>query len=390
MGNASLIRKMNEDAVLSTVFKHGPITRVEISNFTGLSKPTVYSVVDSLLSEKLLIKDGSTSGDVGRAAKIFRVNPDAAYVIGIDLGGTNIRVGLANIFGEIVSLQTQATGKGNGKDILDKVLQLCRQVVETNEIYRDRVKAIVLGSPGILDPNTGNMLFAPNINGFGDLNVREYCERAFPAEIYIENDVNLAALGEQSNGLVKQNANFAFIAIGTGIGMGLVINGELHYGADNIAGELAYLPVGGNPYDPANKIRGTLEEAITGSGIKNKLREVLAKKPSAYINEDSTMKEVFEAAGAKNDPSAKIIIEYVAKLIAQAILAISIIVNPDLIVLGGGIGSNELLLKPVLSAVSQVNPVKVKVEISLLGDQATLYGAIALGVKKVREQLFRQ
>lgn len=375
----SLVRQMNEQAVIDTLFSEGPLSRVEVAERTGLSKPTVSAVVRDLVGAGLVHENGRTTGMVGRSAILYRVDAQAGHVIGIDLGGTKVRAAVADLFGEILAEQVEPTAAEGGEAVLDQLIHLTKRLTDQAGTDLTSVQAVVLGSPGVFDPKSDQLALVPNIPGFEDLHLSRRLREQFDAEVLIENDVNLAAVGERWRGVAARIDHFAFLAIGTGIGMGLVINGELHRGLHGAAGEVAYLPIGADPFDPAVRRRGALEEAASASGILARLHD--------RGGQAASVRDVF-AAAERGDALARELVDEQGRLLALAILSTAAVVDPELVVLGGGIGSSPLLLPPVRAHLDALVPYPVRVESSALGDRAALLGALTLGLHAARKQLF--
>lgn len=384
----SLVRQMNEQAVINTVLRHGPISRVAIADRTGLSKPTVSEVMESLVTADLVRPAGRSSGAVGRSAVLYEANRHARHVIGIDLGGTKVRAAVADLFGDILVEELHSTARGGRGAILDQLVGVARNLVDARGLDWRSVTVLSLAAPGVFDRSTDHVTLASNVPGFEEVALTAEIGDALQVDVHIENDVNAAAIGERWRGIGRSCDQFAFLAIGTGFGMGLVLNGELHRGHRGAAGEIAYLPIGRDPFDPAVHGRGALEEAASGSGISGLLARHLASGADSVLPAGASVEEIFDAA-ARGDELALALVSEEAALVAQAVLAVSSVVDPELFVLGGGIGANPLLLPFVREQVDRITPHPVRVETSALGDRATLIGAISIGLRTIRDNLFQ-
>jgi predicted NBD/HSP70 family sugar kinase len=206
--------------------------------------------------------------------------------------------------------------------------------------------------------------------------------------VVIENDVNMAAVGERWKGLAQERDHFVAISIGTGIGMGVVMNGELHRGSRGAAGEIDFLPLGADPFQ-GHRGHGPLEWAGTGPALLDRLEARLADGATSSIERGDDVAAIFRAA-EEGDALANELVDLEARLIAMAIAAVSAVVDPDLVVLGGGIGANHVLLEPVRAYVARIFPRPVEIQISALGDGAAFYGALAAGLRVAREELLAQ
>jgi predicted NBD/HSP70 family sugar kinase len=204
----------------------------------------------------------------------------------------------------------------------------------------------------------------------------------FDVPVLVDNNVNLAAVGEKWFGLARGFSTLVFIAIGAGVGMGIIINDDLVRGAHGAAGEIGYLPLGGDPFDPRHRLHGGLEDEVGAAGIL----EAFARRRGSDDPGADSVHDVFDLA-ADGVAVARAVVEDVAARLGAAIATVCAIVDPELVVLGGGIGSNPLLLRPVRGAAAALVPVTARIETSLLGDRAALLGAVAVALQAARAQL---
>ncbi|TMC92126.1 MAG: ROK family protein, partial [Chloroflexi bacterium] len=247
-----------------------------------------------------------------------------------------------------------------------------------------QVTHAVLGSPGVFDPVHGYVAMAPNLPGWGRHGLVEAVREELGTNVTFENDVNLSALAEREHGHGRNVANFVFLGVGTGIGLALVIDGRLYRGAHGAAGEVAYLPLGlGDPRDPSNRRRGAFEEAAAAAGVVRMARELGMKMPI-------TAEGVF-AAARRGDATAARVVEAEAQRLALAIATIIPVLDPELVILGGGIGRNgDLLLAPIEHELRQLLPFRPRVVVSALGEDAVLQGAVATALEVAQERVFHR
>jgi predicted NBD/HSP70 family sugar kinase len=378
-----LARRLNEQAVVETIFQHGPLTRVQVASKTGLSKPTVSSIVDDLVRTGLVRPIGRTSGSVGRTAALYRVDAGVGHVVGVDLGGTKVVAAVADVYGQIVAERVEPTDTSSADELIAQIRRLCRETAREAGVAWSTVRVIAIGVPGTVDPVTGTIKLAYNIPDLGGRALADAVRGDWEVEVLTENDVNLAAVGEQWRGLAKHHENFAVIAIGTGIGAGLVVNGDLCNGAGGAAGEIGYLPLGADPHDPDTRLQGPLEAAIGGRGIAREAARRLAAGEASSLTPDCTAADVFEAA-AHGDSMALAVVDRTVQVVALAIAAVTAVVAPEIVILGGSVGANPLLLEPVRRATAGLVAQPVRVEQSALSTRAALIGAVALGLQAAR------
>ena len=253
-------RRFSQRSVMEAIVQAGPISRASIAKQTGLSKQTISEIVRLLEQEGWVEETGRTSGHVGRSAVTYELVVDAAFIVAVDLGGTKVRVAITDLAGQILVEETMPTGMQGGDALVKAIAALALQAAAKRGISRGKIRLAVIGVPGAPDHRTGRVLLAPNIRGFDAMDVAAAFESAFGVDVLIENDVNLAVLGEHWQGRGQGVDNLAYVALGTGIGGGLIVGGQLVKGAGNAAGELGFLPIAGDPFGPAGPPYGRFRE----------------------------------------------------------------------------------------------------------------------------------
>src|ERR1700734_3339686 len=265
----SLIRAMNARLLLSHIRQHGPCSRADLARVSGLSKPTVSLALDNVERAGLVRIAGQRTGVPGRSARLYEIRPDAGLVLGLDLGHEYVRGALADLSGEIrtrASLRARATSvRGRVAELVELADLLCADAAVT----RPAVTQTVIGSPGVYDPRRNAMKLTGGLRGWDRPVALAGLREAFGPSLVMENDVDAAALAERALGHGREIDNFAFVHIGTGIGMGLILGGQLLRGAHGVAGEIAFMPLsGGEGADEQEaRKRGTLEAAASASGV---------------------------------------------------------------------------------------------------------------------------
>ncbi len=379
----SLLRELGEQAVLETIFRRGPITRPEIAAATNLSKPTVSAAVSRLEQGGLVRASGRRAGQRGRSPVAYVVSARAGFVVGCDIGGSNVRVAAADLFGEPICDRKQATAKDGTRAVGVQILELVTHVIDQASAGYGRPLALGISAPGIVDQVSGRVTsLAYNVAPEGGFDPVEVIRDRFDLPVIVENNVNLSAVGERWFGLARGISTMAFIAIGAGIGMGIIIDDELVRGAHGAAGEIAYLPLAGDPFDPRHRLHGGLEDEIGATGIVAAFNERRAQGDP----EIESVHDVFELA-ATGSSAARAVVDHVAARLGTAIATVCAILDPELVVLGGGIGANPLLLRPARGSAAALVPITARIETSLLGERAALQGAIAVALHSARTML---
>ena len=383
-GTPSLLRAMNERTVLEWIRSVGPLSRAQIARRSGLSKPTVSQALMALERSALVREAGRTSGGKGPTAVLYELNPRAGWVVGIDVGRRWVRAAIADLTGEIAARHDERTKAAGARTLIAQVGGAAHALAAEAGIDWKQVTVATVGSAGVLEPSSGQVALAHNLPGWGRPGLLEALRAELGTNVTFENDVNLAAMGERWRGLGKEVDHFVYLHIGTGVGMALVLNGELFRGATGAAGEVGYLPLAvADVHDPAGRRRGALEGAIGAAGV-------VAAARAAGMRATLSAKGVFTAA-RKGDAVALSVVGAVAERIALAIAAVVPVVDPELVVLGGGIGRNgDLLLDPLERELREISPFHPRIEVSALGEDAELQGAVALALRSAQDRLFER
>lgn len=357
----------------------GPISRASIAKQTGLSKQTISEVMRLLEDDGWVVETGRTSGHVGRSAVTYELEPAAAYIVAVDLGGTKVRVAICDLATRIIAETAEATRAENARAVIAQIAEITQSLAAQGAVPVEKLRIAVIGVPGAPQSDSGKVLLAPNIAGFDSLDVASALQDALGFEVILENDVNLAVLGESWLGAGQGLDNLAYIAVGTGIGSGLMLNGQLVRGASNAAGEIGFLPLGASPYESESLRTGAFERVVGSRGIIDQYR----RKSGV----DAPVPVIFDRAAA-GDSHAVAVLDETARFLAQGVAAIASLTNPDKVILGGSIGERVELVQRVRQALPLCFPYPVDVEAGELGAHAALVGAAALGLGHLHNTLF--
>jgi predicted NBD/HSP70 family sugar kinase len=405
----ALIRALNEQLLLDHIRSSGPYSRADLARVSGLSKPTVSLALANLERAGLVRLAGQRTGMPGRTALLYEVRPEAGFVLGLDIGLRYLRGAVADLMGEVrarLSVPVRATTvSGRVAELVELADELCARA----GITRAAVTQTVVGSPGVYDPQRNLMALTGGLPGWDQPEALAGLRTAFGPALAIENDVDAAALAERALGVGQEADNFAFVHVGSGVGMGLVLGGRLHRGVHGVAGEIAILPIGRDPHawtdtdtdtdtdgeadadsdvgagandgrvtagpegviiDPEEaRRRGTLETAAGADGVVRAARRI-------GLPRLATARQIFEAAAA-GDERAAAVVAGEARLVAAAICCVISVVDPSLIVLGGGIGQAPGFAEAVTAALAEIAPVLPDVKVSALGTDVVVDGCLA-------------
>ncbi len=370
-----LLKDMNERTVLEAIRLGAPISRAEISRRAGISKPTVSLALQSLVASGLVREATEEPDGPHYGAVFFEPVPEAALVLGLDLGARFVRGAICDLAGTIQVRQDVELGGSSAKAALDAIVALGEALIQASGATPDLIDGVVVGVPGVVDDAGG--IHLSHFRSLEGAAIGADLERRLGRDVTLVNDVNLAALGEQWHGVARGVDDFAFLSIGTGLGLGLVLEGELHSGRNGAAGELDYAFLGFQSVDPcATGISALAAELDRRAGAASTL--IPPYEP----------REVFAAARG-GDPLAVEIVTEVARRIALHIAPVAAVADIGLVVLGGGIGANgDLLLEPIRRLLAGWLPYPPRVEPSSLGEAAVLTGALAIGLRAALDNVF--
>ena len=381
------MREANVRHLLGLLHRHSPCSRADLVRFSGLTAPTVSAAISALERRDLVTAIGNGRSSGGRPPGLLEFNARHGYVLGADIGGSNVRLALADLNGTVIgrwgaSLRTERGPKA----VVEMVSSGITQLTQQQKVPLKKILQLAAGAPGITDVTAGRVLSAPNLTGWNDVPLRDLLQTKTGIPTMIENDVNLGALGENWAGAARNADNFVFLSIGTGAGAGVVLNGRLHHGATWSAGEVGYMLVPGLPDDPPATDRpGALETAIGGHGIERGWMDQARPNRSASIRAT----DVFDLA-ASGDRKAREFLNRAAGHLAMAVTNLSLVLDLSLVVLSGGTGGHPALLQAVQRRLERNQFARPTLVLSALDGEAQLYGAIWLALQAAEARGFRR
>ncbi|TDU87767.1 putative NBD/HSP70 family sugar kinase [Kribbella voronezhensis] len=380
-GSARLLRGMNEAAALAYLFERGPLTRTDLRDLTGLSKPTASEVLRRLEDAGLAIVVGHSSSGPGPNAALYAANAEAGYIAALsvrdvgDLGQPSVSATLTDLAG-----RTRATVESDvafgGADPVDIVADIVTELCRKAKISRDLLLQVQLGVPGSPDPRTGDIRYVdvPGLDRPGLVN--EIRDR-LKTEVMVDNDVNLAAIAERSHGVAAEVDAFTVLWLAGGSGFAIDQGGTLMRGAHGCAGELGYLPV------PAVGTEARDFQDLVGGGPVLELGE-------RFGFAGGTPQEVVSAAvAALGEDRAQEFLKGLAERVAIGLLAAITLIDPPLIVLAGEVSQagGTVLRDEVVDALAALSPLGTQIEVTGVTGDAVLLGAISSATTAVQDRL---
>lgn len=373
----TIVRERNVFAVLNVLTQGGSLSRLDLARETGLSKPTVSAALRVLAQGGIVRPIGYATGSRGPRAGLYTVNPKSVLVLGLAIGSHFLRATVADLQGkprqeEDIPLEAPD---------LDHLLQAMSTLKDRLDPSQGTIRLAVAGVPGVVDTATGTVRNVPNIAGLEGRGIGHLLSERLEIPTLVENDVNLAAIGEREFGREPVGDSYAYLLVGSGVGAGIVLNGELHRGARGAAGEVAFLPLGDDPFATTGRPQsGAMESRLSGDAIIA-YAQVLAETTATELTEPYTTSQLFDAA-LRGDPLAKAVTDHAAREIALCIASLVAVIDVGLVLVGGGVGSrSDFLLGAVREYLSQLLPWPPTVMIASLGQSSVRLGAVALALE---------
>jgi predicted NBD/HSP70 family sugar kinase len=375
-GTPSLLRAINDRAALDLLLSAGPLTRAEIGARTGLSKVTASQLLSRLEARGLVEVVGSQTGTRGPNAALYAVVGAAGHAAGVDVGPDGITVAVTDIAGD---MRGRATVTGRSDDLIADVLGALRAALRQAGVARGELRSVVIGTPGVVDPATGEVDLAVDVPAWHPglpLALRERLQ----CPVTVENDVNLAALAERSHGHAVDVADFVLLWVGRGLGLAVVLGGRLHRGASGGAGEVGYLPVPGAPLPTSvTEPRAAAFQYLVSA-------EAVLALAATHGLEHSSASAAVAAAVATNHP----MLDVLSERLAVGLAAICVVLDPSLVVLSGDVGcaGGAALASRIQRAVTHIAPVHPTVVVSGIAGNAVLAGALQVATAMARDAVF--
>jgi glucokinase-like ROK family protein len=372
----------------------GPISRARLTEALSSSRGKISSEIARLIEKGLLAEEGLAESGGGRRSSLLIIPPSAGLIAAVDIGATSVDVALTTLGSELVAHRGEPADVREGAlSVLDRVKTLLSELIDEQAASPSDVLAMGVGVPGPVERASGLLTVPPIMPGWDRFPIREAFAGEYAAPVFVDNDVNVMTLGEHWGGVAKGVADVIFVKIGTGIGSGIIVGGRLHRGSQGCAGDFGHICV--DPDGPLCSCgnTGCLEAMAAAPAIvlqaERCAREGESPPLMALLQEkgELTMKDVGEAA-RRGDYCALTIIRRSGRLIGQTLASAVNVLNPSMIVIGGGVSRvGNALLAEVRSAVYQRSlPLATRnlpIVMSELDDVAGVVGASVMAAREV-------
>ncbi|CAL9422123.1 hypothetical protein SUDANB106_01893 [Streptomyces sp. enrichment culture] len=425
-GTPRVLRAMNDRAALELLLAHGSLSRSRIGRLTGLSKPTASQLLARLEAAGLVRVTGASRGRPGPNAQLYSLDPAAAHVAGLDVTATRIRAAVADITGRTVgSFEVPAPGRSgapgpsgtsgvsgvSGASGRRPAGPVVRQVVAAVDgaagaagLTRSALHRVVIGTPGAFDPRTGRLRYASHLPGWHSPDLLEELAAALPMPLEYDNDVNLAAVAEQRLGAARGHDDFVLLWNEQGLGAALVLGGRLHRGWTGGAGEVGFLPVPGAPLvrQVARANRGGFQELAGAQALLRTARELGIEPPSGRDGEAAAelLARAVERAGPEagqdgggqdgGDGPYGELLRRAATGLATGLAALVAVLDPELIVLSGGVlaAGGEVLRALVQRELAELAAPRPRLVLGSVTGDPVLSGALESALATTRDEVF--
>jgi glucokinase-like ROK family protein len=372
---ASDMREINRSAILEIIRRESPISRSAIAERLNVSLPTVMRIVDGLVTEGFVRLEGSTEWSGGRRRPLLEFNADGFVVVGVDMGGTKFYGAISDLGGNVLDELDMGRHRTTGEGNYERLIELIDALLSSPNLKGRKVRGIGVGAPGITLHQEGIVKWAYTLN-WRDFPLKARLAAHYHLPITVDNDVNLAAMGELWFGVGQNSQNMILLVCEKGIGAGIIIDGALYRGASEASGEIGNFIPGREFLGKNYQDFGALESVASGTGILDRARNRLKSRRDPAELESMTEEDIFKAAINKQ-PWAVSVVDEMVDYLAIAVANLSVSFDPELIVLGGGISPfGNLLVEPILRRIQGTIPTPPKLVVSSLGLRAGVMGAI--------------
>jgi glucokinase len=395
--NAKFQNKINKSIILNHVKDNIRSTRSAIAKDLKISTPTVSKIIDELIAENYVKELGKSESTGGKRATNLEFNSEFGSVIGVDLGKDRIRMAQSDLNIKILEKHIGFEIFNEDKNLLEEVIKEIDFFIKKINSKKNNIplKAICIGVPADVEPETGQIISASLFKKWNNLNLKDIFSERFNIEIFIENTTNMSTIGEKYKGMGKKYKNLVFLGIGEGTGAGIIINDQLYRGSSFSAGEVGFLVDGIDNLDTINNInnsKGYMENIIAPRNIKKEAVRLITEGHDSLIrnivsnNLDIIDSNIVCRAAMLQDKLSMSIISKIVKNLSIIIQNIILIINPQVVIIGGDIldlsDLETLFIAPLKEIVERNIPSKIpEIRLSGLGKDGGVIGALVFAVE---------
>ncbi|WP_114351903.1 ROK family transcriptional regulator [Saliterribacillus persicus] len=371
--NQHVVKKENKTLVLDQIREHAPISRASIAQQTGLNKGTVSSLVSELMNEKLISESGTGQSSGGRRPVMLLFNQQAGFTISIDLGVKNILGVLCDLKGNILEGKKIILEDNQVEIVLERLYGLINELIAAAPDAPYGIVGIGIGVPGVIS-NEGEVLLAPNLD-WKNVQLKEILADKYQLPIVVENEANAGAIGEKTYGAGQKSNDLVYVSVGTGIGVGLILDGELYKGIRGFSGELGHMTIE----------RDGLKCRCGNTGCWELYASENALLSKAKTDQFKSIHTIVKAA-EKNDKEAISLLNDMGKYLGIGITNILHIFNPEQVILGNAMIEAEKFVLPAILEYIDAHTIgfnrdDVKISGAMLKEYSTVLGIASVNIE---------
>lgn len=372
-GTPSTVRAINDRLALELLLEHGALSRSQLVQLAGVSKPTASELLTRLEEDGAVVQEGMTTGGRGPNAQLYAVNSEVAYAGAVNAEAGQVRAAIADITGRVVGEATTTADLADGRDPVAVVAQTLRSAQAMAGTTADRVHSIVIGVTGSYDSATDRVVYSGHLPSWEAPGIMAELRTELGVDVIVENDVNLAAVAERTRGGAADEDTFAVLWVAEGLGLALEFGGRLYRGATGGAGEIGYIPIGGRAACFQDSVGAPAIIALAGRhGIAG---------PTA---------DAVVATAIEGHPGGERFLMELAERLATGIATIAAVIDPPLLILAGSTMATggRQLLDMIMEEVARTSPFQTRLELTSVEGDPVLAGAIDVAVARVRGLVF--
>ncbi|MCQ3812874.1 MAG: ROK family protein [Acidimicrobiia bacterium] len=381
---SGVLRLLSGQRIVDALFAAHPqqMSRAGIARTTGLSKPTVSALMSDMENAGLVrvATESPKLGSLGRPAALYELVPTVRHTLVADVGATKMLIGISDLFGNLVTEREIETG-ADARSAFTRLIDTSTEMLRS---FDSPPSCACIGVPGIYRRAQDRVEQALNLPGFDELAPHAFLTDRMEGRVHIENDVNLAALGELTQISADQtDRDFAAISVGTGIGLGMVVGGDLYRGGTGSAGEVGSLLLS---LPAPNAVPVTLEDVASAPSIRKLFGQAIEDGQRSNLDPSADVPAIFQAAKT-GDQAAQTVLHKTAGAMALAVSHLCLIADPERVVFGGGVGSNPVFVDAVRQHLEELIDSPPELTPSTLGRRAALVGAVSVSLRSMHETL---
>lgn len=376
------MREVNRSIVLDMIRRGGRISRTDLARRSHLTKPTVSAIVEDLIAGGVVqeVGYGKAVASGGRRARLLQFNEASAAYLGIRVGIHMTSVAIADARGQIRVTRELPSTPGDGREMIGKALSIVDETFEAAEIPRDRLQAVGVTVPGLVDTSTGVCVLGPNV-GWQNVPVRDIITEVLDVPVVVQNVTNAGAIAEGQIGAAQGYRSYVWVYVGSGLGAGVVLDGRPFYGRQGFSGEIGHCQVVDDGMRCGCGAMGCLETVASGRALERMAQLAIDNGESTSLSSLDRPVEVTDLveAASQGDALSRALFESAGAHLGKGLAYLQNILNPEIVVLGGRVvEAGDLLLAPARRAAQEhaLKAERVPIVQSVLKERSGIVGAV--------------